>query len=400
MTISSEKLGARITELRKNAKLTQADLASRIGIARTTVVAMEKGERRPSNEELIKIAEILGTTLHELIREHHIGGNVSPRFRAGLPGSGGDVSRASAATTLLRLAKKYVELEHVHGIERPPALLESIATYHVTKQPGLEPRLAGSDAALTVRNALDLGDNPATNLDERFAIKAGFRIFYPSLPSGVDALFFWTDELGACVAVNRSQPHERRRWSLSHEAGHFLRDREAGDILSTGGHARMDPSEVFADAFTTEFLLPRAGVSKQFADRFRANGSAFSIADIIAMSHFYEVSFQAMTLRLEDLRLIPSGFYEGLVRRNFKPRDAQAKLGLPLPPPPPSVFPDRYLTLAFQAYEKELISESELADYLEIDRVSARGEYLAARTQLIADGKDVELDLAQSVAAE
>jgi Zn-dependent peptidase ImmA (M78 family) len=342
----------------------------------------------------------LGTTLHELLREHHTGGNVSPRFRAGLGSGDGNAARASATGILTRLAQKYVELEYVHGIERPPALLESIATYHVTKHPGLDPKLAGMDAALTVRNALDLGDNPATSLDERFAIKAGFRIFCPVLPLGIDALFFWTDELGACVAVNRNQPHERRRWSLSHEVGHFLRDREAGDILPTGGPARMDSSEIFSDAFTMEFLMPRAGVSKQFVDRFRANGSAFSIADIIAMSHFYEVSFQAMTLRLEDLRLIPSGFYEGLKRRNFKARDARAKLGVPPPPPAPSVFPDRYLTLAFQAYEKELISESELADYLEVDRVSARGEYLAARTQIIADGKDVELDLAQSVAAE
>jgi DNA-binding XRE family transcriptional regulator len=45
--ISSQQLGERLADARKRAKLNQADVADAIGVARTTLVAIEKGERRP-----------------------------------------------------------------------------------------------------------------------------------------------------------------------------------------------------------------------------------------------------------------------------------------------------------------------------------------------------------------
>ena len=54
--ISSQQLGERLADARKRAKLTQAQLADKLGVARTTLVAIEKGERRPANAELVKLA--------------------------------------------------------------------------------------------------------------------------------------------------------------------------------------------------------------------------------------------------------------------------------------------------------------------------------------------------------
>src|SRR5581483_1440396 len=133
-----------------------------------------------------------------------------------------------------------------------------------------------------------------------------------ALPSDVAALFIWSDELGGCVGINAKHPRERRRWSLAHEAGHFFRDREAGDVLPTPGFDPKDPSEVFADAFARALLLPAEAISRQFADQVRANGGAFAAANIVAMAHVYEVSFQAMTLRLEDRSLLPRGTWDRL----------------------------------------------------------------------------------------
>ena len=50
-----------------------------------------------------------------------------------------------------------------------------------------------------------------------------------------------------------------------------------------------------------------------------------------------------------------------------------------------------YITLALQAYADELISEGDLAEYLETDRVTARGIYLTACQQ--PTGNDGVLDL-------
>lgn len=400
--LSSQELGRRIATARKSKHLTQADLATALSIARTTVVAIEKGERRPSNDELIRIAHALHTEVHALLKEHAIHATISPRFRLGTVAGTTSLSLTKAVERLQLLATHYAELERLLGIERVPAPLESMTTYQLrpSSPVHLDPKLLGEDAASTVRNVLRLGDSPALSLDERFELEAGLRIFYPELPHEVAALFFWSDELGACIAINRIHPHERRRWSLCHEFGHFLRDRESGDILPFSGPKRHDPSEIFADAFTVAFLLPQMSISRQFADRLRAGGSRISIADIVEMAHFNEVSFQAMALRLEDLRLLKRGSYEDWRQRGFKTNKVKEKLGISHAPAKPRVFPPRYERLAFRAFAQELISESEFASYLEVDRVQARELYLAAQQNTLTEDESLTLDLGLDVAVE
>jgi Zn-dependent peptidase ImmA (M78 family)/transcriptional regulator with XRE-family HTH domain len=396
--ISSQQLGERIVAARKRQKSTQADFATQLGVSRTTFVAMEKGERRPTSTELMRLATILGISVNELLREHGVVGEVAPRFRMG-PISGIETGEAASAVERVRkMAASYVELERLHGIERVPGRLATIEMYRATTAGArVDPSFAGRDAALTVRSALGLGDAPALALDERFEVEAGVRIFYPRLGRSVAALFLWSDELGACIAVNRDHPHERRRWSLAHEIGHFLRDREAGDVFPATGHPRSDPSEIFSEAFAAEFLLPESGLSKQVGDRQRANGGRFTPPDVVALAHLYDVSFEAMALRLEEIGALHKGTYERLRAHRFKPHEAQAKLGLSRPKASVPVLPDRYVTLALQAYAEELISEGDLAEYLETDRVTARGIYLAACHQPTGDDGVIDLPLGQDL---
>jgi len=397
--ISSLQLGERLAAARKRRKLTQADFAAKLGVARTTVVAMEKGERRPTSGEMVRAAEILSLSMNELLREHGVVGDVAPRFRMG-PVAGVETAEAAAAVERVRkMAVRYAELERLHGIERSVGRLGMLEMYRATAAGAkVDPRLSGREAALTVRSVLGLGDAPALGLDERFEVEAGVRIFQPQLGRSVAGLFLWSDELGPCIAVNRDHPHERRRWSLAHELGHFLRDREAGDIFPASGHTRSDPSEVFADAFAAEFLLPQNGISKQVADRQRANGGRFTPPDIVALAHVYEVSFEAMTRRLEELGAIPKGTFERLLAHRFRPKEAQEKLGLIRAKSPIATLPQRYVTLALQAYAEELISEGDLAEYLETDRVEARGVYRAACHQPVGNnGEILELSLGEDL---
>jgi Zn-dependent peptidase ImmA (M78 family) len=359
---------------------------------------MEKGERRPTSVELMGLAKILGLSVNELLREHGVVGDVAPRFRMG-PVAGVETGEAVAAIERVRkMAVRYVELERIHELERVPGRLAALEMYRATAIGAkIDPDRSGRDAALTVRSALGLGDAPALALDERFEVEAGVRIFYPQLGRSVAALFLWGEELGPTIAINRDHPHERRRWSLAHEAGHFLRDREAGDFFPTSGHPRSDPSEVFAEAFAAEFLLPQSGILKQVADRLRANGGRFTPPDIVALAHLYEVSFEAMTLRLEELGVFDKGTYERLKAHRFRPRDAQVMLGLSRPKSDIPVFPKHYVTLALQAFAAELISEGDLAEYLETDRVTARGIYLAARQQPTSNDGMLDLPLGQDL---
>lgn len=390
--ISSQQVGARIGQERKRRDLTQAEVATKLGLSRQTFIAIEKGERRPSAEELVKIADVLQVSLHDLLKEHRSGGEVSPRFRMGLSQAATESDLRRAVDQLEQLGRRYVELESLMGIRRVKAPLESLETYRAVPGDQRQAKLAGEDAARTLRGALGLGDAPAPDIAPRLEAEAGIRLFRLDLPSSVAGILLWGDEIGACVAVNRLHPQERRLWSLLHETGHFLRDREAGDVFPAAGPERMDASEVFADTFAREFLLPANGLARRFGEVIRANGSRFTISDIFSLARAYGVSFQAMCTRLENLDLLPAGTYERLKRQKFKVREVEAQLGLERRPEEATGLPERYVTLALAAYEAEKISEGSLADYLMTDRVSARGTYLARR-RLHVDDRDVDTDV-------
>jgi DNA-binding XRE family transcriptional regulator len=53
-------LGARLKSARETAGLTQNQVADELSIARTTVVAIEKGERRVKPTELVALASFMG----------------------------------------------------------------------------------------------------------------------------------------------------------------------------------------------------------------------------------------------------------------------------------------------------------------------------------------------------
>lgn len=391
--VSSQQLGERLADARKRAKLTQAQLADELGVARTTLVAIEKGERRPTNAELVKFAATVGDSVHDLLRENFVRTEISPRFRIGVADC--DLPEVTRAVERLRaLGARYVELERLHGLHRARAPLENVQTYRLDADatPSLDPRLEGEDAARSVRAMLGLGDEPAMGIDERFEAEAGLRIFYlDRLPAKLAAFLIWTDEIGACVAINRAHPPERQRWSLGHEVGHFLRDREVGDVLEDDDSLRQ-PGEIFPEAFAKEFLLPTTGVQKRFAERCRAG--KFTAIDLYGLATTFGVSFQAMALRLEELRLLPRGSYEKIVQSRLRPRDL-AKTGVHLPAKrneSSTGLPDRYVALAVSAYDQELLSESEFAEVLEMDIASARDVYQRRRQIPLDDGTQLPVD--------
>lgn len=61
------RIGERMREYRRSIKMTQADFASRLGVTGAAVSAYETGNRLPSYEVLVKIANILGTTTDALL---------------------------------------------------------------------------------------------------------------------------------------------------------------------------------------------------------------------------------------------------------------------------------------------------------------------------------------------
>lgn len=360
-------LGERLVMARKAAGKTQEDAASLLGVSRPTYIAIEKGTRPTQPDELVRLAAFFQRSVHELVRpgapialEPHLRGVIDP-----------DHSDATelfeAVEYLQRFAEDYKELER---------LLD--APLHANYPPEVrlptrgDLRQFAEDVASNERNRLQLGDQPIPDLRKVLESEVGVRVFYGKLPAAIAGMYAYVPELGYCTLINIAHPPERRRASLGHEYAHFLIDRHKPgvDYLSQGG--RKPANERFAEAFSLAFLVPQIGLRRQFNDILHHTGD-FRVADLVRLSIFYYVSVQAMALRLEHLSLIGKGWWDYLKEAGFRPNSAKEELRVEQDATESfKPYPERYEFLAVHAFERELISEGQLARFLRCDRVDAR----------------------------
>lgn len=370
-------LGERLKDARKARGLTQDAVAKQLGILRTTLVAIEKGDRRVSPAELIDLAGMFGRPVSDFLSQRGNKQPFVPQFR--LPPNQTSVTETeliSAAVELEALARDYVELEELCGpVTRPNYPQPYSLEIH-----GVTPEQRGEEVAAEERTRLGLGDGPITDLRVLLEEAVGLRVFYLDLPSRVGGMFACNDDLGACVAINRKHPSTRGNWSLAHEYGHFLTTRYMADVNFTHDHWGKMAVEKFADSFAKNFLMPRNGVCRRLSEAVQASRKGVTIGDVMALAHLYRVSAEAMFLRLEELKRLPFGTWDGLrQKRQFRPEQAREALSLASDPRQPTL-PLRYRLLAQGAYDqKELLTEGQLARKLRLDRVSTRLELEALR---------------------
>jgi Zn-dependent peptidase ImmA (M78 family)/transcriptional regulator with XRE-family HTH domain len=382
-SIDPRGLGRRLQEARKARGRTQQDAAEHLGVARTTITAIEKGERRIQPTELMQLAAYYGRAVGELLRRGEPTEAFAVQLRAPLA-SGVQVDTEITPFTweFQRLCEDYLELERLCGA---PLRRRYLSQYQIE---GVTPEAAAEDVASAERNRLGLGDGPILNLRELLENDVGLRIFYLDLPSNVAAMFAYTEQLGGCIAVNRRHPEDRRRMSLGHDYAHFLTKRYLPEIAYLGRYHRQPEQERFADAFARIFLMPAAGLSRRFHELRRSRDGRVTPADLCTLAHFYFVSVEALTLRLEELRLLPLGTWDRLKQAKFRVREAQAILQLPERPVADHLLPMRYLYLAAEAYQQADLSEGQFARFLRMDRLEARrlADELASRKEVSDEG--------------
>ena len=233
--------------------------------------------------------------------------------------------------------------------------------------------------------------------------KLAYGVFFGRLPSWIAGMYAFASELGYCVFINKSHPPERQRMSMAHEYAHFLVDRYRPGIDYLERQARKPANERFAEAFGLAFLMPRASVRRYFNDIVNTTGD-FRVADLVRLTHYYFVSAQAAVLRLEQLGLIGKGWWDHLSEAGFRPGAAKHDLNLQAPTSESQdEYPERYLFLAVQAFQRDVISEGQLARFLRTDRVTARAivESCLMRRETQSDGGDqvVEMPFERSMLA-
>lgn len=356
------RLGERLRAARTTAGMTQEQAAKSLDVARTTMVAIERGERAVKPGELAALAALYGVSVNSLLRDTAVHVDLVGQFRRPVTAAGDDAAATQALQLLHRLAASCVELER--RLNRP------LQTNYPPERPVSRGQVEqqAEDLALWFRNHLGIGLMPIQDLAALAELELGVRIFVHGLPSKISGVYAFHAELGACVALNAKHPEERRAWTLAHELGHFLTQRLAPDVCDLDDGARS-PTERFADLFAAALLMPGAAVRRQFSEVLGANGK-FSPRDLALMARRFRVSTEAMCRRLEQLRLLVAGTYESLRRRGMSPTLVREELGEETVEP--HTAPPRLTVLVAEAYERGLLTEGQTAEMLAVDRVTAR----------------------------
>lgn len=360
-------LGERLRLARDAAKITQAQAAEAISAARTTLVAIEQGGRRPRLNEMQTLAGLYGTTVNALLRRESAKVDLRPRFRRTQDG-GSAVEMASALLT--DLVKAEVELEDLLGVVRSRS------------EPPERPILPGNvlaqaeEDAFELRQWLGIGDAPVHDVVSILELQLGARVFVRRLEAKISGLYAYDNDAGPCILLNALHPRERRAQTAAHELGHYISTRNAPDSLYEGS-PEQTREERYANAFARAFLTPARTVKSMFRDT-TAGATNLTRRHVIVLAHGFGVSREALVRRLEELDLVPNGTWDWFERTGgitndqarqvlgenpaFDPRGEDGERSVSL----------RLQLLAAEAWKRDLLSEGQVVSLLKIDRVKAR----------------------------
>ena len=366
--LSPSAVGERLRIAREGAGLNQAKAASSINIARTTLVAIEQGQRRIRIDELQQLAKLYGTSVNALLRQEAILVDLAPRFRKVIGTS--DEAADDAASLLATLTKAEVELENLLGVKRsfdyPPER---------PLMPG-DVRAQAEHDAIELRHRFGLGLAPVTDIVSFLEMEIGIRVYVRKLDSKISGVFVYDDALGACILLNAKHPRERRAQSAAHEFGHFLSRRREPEVLHYSG-SESSREERYANAFARAFLTPVRAVTQKFQE-LTAGADRLTRRHVILLAHFFGVSREAIVRRLEELGLVKPGTWDWFqANAGITEEQAAQVLGDISSPDIAKADAERPMTLRLmllssEAYRRGLLSEGQLARLLQVDRIELR----------------------------
>lgn len=275
-------MGSRIALARHDLGLTQADLASELGLDRTAIPKIESGARKISANELVRLAEVLDRPIDWFVVESP----PSVVSRREDPATGG---RSVLLDRRIERLARDVEFLETDGAVLPPVEVPRVE---------MPESLAEAErAADQARCWMGVGPGPLLDLQQRCE-GVGLLAFAVDLgDDGGDGAYVAVDKWGVAV-INGAVDPGRRRFNLAHELGHHLfADAYAPEVTISSG----SDTERMINAFAVHLLLPRSGVEGVW------RGFDDSRLAATAVAVRFRTSWSAVCSQLKNLGLIDEG---------------------------------------------------------------------------------------------
>jgi Zn-dependent peptidase ImmA (M78 family)/transcriptional regulator with XRE-family HTH domain len=331
---SWEEVGARVALGRERAGFTQRELSERLGMDRSALTRVERGQRRLDVLELTRLAETLGRSVEWFVTATP---SAILSHRSGLTSD----QNAERLADQLELIWRDVELlVEVRSLALPGAALHS----------GVSSPSEAEAGAVEARRLLG-STGPIHDLQAAVET-VGLLAFSLDLgPAVVDGGYIRADGIGIAL-VNGTADPGRRRFTLAHELGHHL----LADEYTTDfglGTSRSD-REALIDTFAVHLLMPRRDVVSRWSELSAEHDDVRS--RLIVLAAEYRVSWSAAVTHAASLDLIPYAEIESLRMSRPKHADYFALKVRFTEELQPISLPPAYLQAVVRAYRRGLIS--------------------------------------------
>lgn len=386
MPINARELGRRLRAAREASRMTQEDVAGRIGASRSTVAQMELGNRAVSSLELDRLAYMFGRDIREFVADSFCEDDTLAALFRAEPAVADNPEVVEKVRECIAIGRELTSLEELLGIDREQT---TVAAYPQTvPKTRWEAIQQGARVAEEERRRLGLGLSPVPEMTELIELQ-GVRTGLVDLPDDVSGLSINDPKLGFFVVANRQHHVWRRRFSFAHEYAHLLMDRERLGTVSQASHSD-DLIEVRANSFAACFLMPADAVARFVATlgkgkpsrslvqvydeneamtvegRAAPHSQDLQLYDVVQMGSLFGVSVPAAYYRLRNLRFITDSELSRLKEEDErgKSRTTARLLGIAEPDHTKArnEFRHRFLGLALDAYRRDLISTGKLRE--------------------------------------
>jgi Zn-dependent peptidase ImmA (M78 family)/DNA-binding XRE family transcriptional regulator len=270
----------RLSIARKRRRLSSKAFADLIGMSPVTVTRLEKANNEPEASTVDLIAKALGFP-----REFFFGDDIdeisvdSASFRSLTSMTARERAAALSSGSLAYLLSDYISAEF--NLPEPKLI-------------DLSHERDAAGAAMTLRQAWGIGEQPISNMIKLLESK-GVRVFsLAENTKNVDAFSCWRDSV-PYVFLNTFKTAERSRLDAAHELGHLV-------LHKHGGPRQGRDAEAEANSFGSSFLMPSADILSRIP-------YVRTLNDIVVAKKRWGVSTGALAYRLHKMGILSDWQY-------------------------------------------------------------------------------------------
>lgn len=339
MEYNKEIFGQRLKSAREMRGLSMADLSQELSglVTRQSICKYEAGKMLPDSAVLLRLARILGVKPDYFFRPFSVAlSGIEFRKKASMSSK----ACKSVEQQVLDKVERYFEIEEICGLPHVSSLVSETHPIHYEDDV--------KSLVSLIRKEWGLGDDGIIDVIGLLESR-GIKVVEIDCPESFDGLSGMAGN-AFVIVINKAFQSERKRFTALHELGHL--------VMQFDETIDNKKKEALCHLFASEFLIPQ----NSFMDCIGELGkNRLNIKHFADIQRAFGISIDALIRKAYDAGLISASRYKYyFIQKNKNPQlkeyveRSRAE----------DEHPERFESLVYDAYSKDIISVSKAASLL------------------------------------